>query len=317
MSFNFKIPRLLRSDSYFDLVVGFDLDGFRWSTNPARRGPYALCLKGIAADEARFSRSVRERLFLSACARLERSNARGADLVVVPSRYSAGVARERYRIAEASLRVVPEPVDLRPWKELRKASNELTTLRVNRRPTILSVARQYPRKDTQTLLRAMPAVLEAHPTALLIVIGGGPELSRLAALAKQLDIADSVQLRGAVRSNDEVREAFFDAQVFCLPSLQEGFGIAFVEAMAAGLPIVAARSSAVPEIVDHARTGLLVGPGNVDELAGALSRLLADPDERRRLGEAGLESAERFDLDTVGRRFLDAVRPILPGRQGR
>ena len=312
LTFNLKLPGLLRSRASYDLVVGFDLDGFRWASAADRRSPYIVCLKGIAADEARFSRSAYEHLRLSMLGWLERGNALGADRVLVPSRYSADVARERYHVSDDLLRVVPEAVDLRPWKEMQAAKRAvLSTAKTVGRPTILSVARQYPRKDTETLLRSMQEVLKAHSDALLIIIGGGPELPRLRKLSRRLDLDEAVIFRGSISADDEVREAFFNAHVFCLPSRQEGFGIVFLEAMAAGLPTVAVRAGAVPEIVDHEQTGLLVPPGNARALAGALTKLLTDQEARARMGSAAARKSREYDLDVVGRRFLTATRPIL------
>lgn len=306
-AFNLQLPGLLRSRPPYDLVVGFDLDGFRWASTAGRPCPYVVCLKGIAADEARFARSVRERVGLSVLAWLERGNARGADRVIVPSGYSARIARSCYGIMGPDLRIVPEAVDLRPWTTLRStASSALARARATR-PTILSVARQYPRKDTATLIRALPRVLEVHPQARLVVIGGGPELPRLRALVTLLGLDDVVSLRGAIERDEDVRAAFYDSHVFCLPSRQEGFGIVFVEAMAAGLPIVAARSAAVPEVVSHEETGILVAPGNVRALGDALSQLLGDPQKCSRLGDAGIRRANAFDLATVGPLFLRAA----------
>ena len=319
LAFNLKLPGLLRSGASYHLVVGFDLDGFRWASAADRSSPYIVCLKGIAVDEARFSRSASERIRLSVLGWLERGNALGADRVLVPSRYSAEVARARYRISDELLRVVPEAVDLRPWEEMRSAKKAVpSAANTVERPTVLSVAHQYRRKGTATLLLAMQAVLKAHPNALLLIIGGGPELPRLRRLSRKLGLEPAVTFRGEVNEDDEVRAAFFDADLFCLPSLQEGFGIVFVEAMAAGLPIVAARSGAVPEIVEHEETGLLVPPGDARSLADALTKLLADQGARARMGAAGVRKAKAYDLELLGRRFLAATQPLLSSeRQAR
>ena len=311
--FNLRLPRQLSRRRRYDLIAGFDLDGFRWARAPSRRIPYVVCLKGIAADEARFSTSTGERVLLSTLGRLERMNARGADLVVVPSRYSAEVAREHYGISHGRIRVVPEAVDLGPWEALRARADGLPP-RLARRPIILSVARQYPRKDTATLLRAMRLVLETHSNALLTIIGGGPELPRLKRLSTELDLDGAVLFRGEIREDAEVRAAFSEADVFCLPSRQEGFGIVFVEAMAAGLPVVAARAGAVPEIVEHDKTGLLVPPMDPRALSSALIHLLGSREARSRLGMAGVRSAQEHGLEAVGERFLAAIEPLLPSQ---
>lgn len=308
IGFNLVLPRRLRAEPKFDLIVGFDIDGFRWTSVRDSATPYAVSLKGIAADEARFSRSYAERTALTTLARLEKRNALGADRVFVPSRYSAGVAERMYGLPPGRVRVVPEAVDLAPWRVVRATRAERHT--PPRTPTILSVARQYPRKDTATLLRAMPPVLEAFPTARLRVVGGGPELPPLRRLAASLGLGDSVRWEGELSDDAAVREAFLDADVFCLPSLQEGFGIAFVEAMGAGLPIVAARAGAVPEVVEDGRTGLLVPPADPAAVARALSRLLGDTGARLRMGAEGARQAERFDLKRVAEQFASAAREI-------
>ena len=308
LAFNLRLPRRLRSRPPHDLVVGFDLDGFRWASAAYRPSPYVVCLKGVSADEARFSQSMRERLELTLLAWLERGNARGADRVIVPSRYSHHIARSCYGVPGSALRIVPEAVDLRPWKKLRAGAAPARAA-PRSELTILSVARQYPRKDTATLIRALPIVRRPHPNVRLVLIGDGPELPRLKALTKRYGLDGVVRFRGAVERDDDVRAAFFDADVFCLPSIQEGFGIVFVEAMAAGLPIVAARSAAVPELVSDEETGILVTPGSARALAHALIALLDDPRKRARLGAEGIQRSSTYDLDAVGRSFLAATLP--------
>lgn len=301
LRFNLTADRRLRSSGPWDLVVGFDVDGVL-----VRHGaPFVLCLKGVAADEARFE-TGRDRLLLSLMARLEASNARRARRVILPSRYSAEVVRREYGIPARTLRVVPEPLDLEPWEQLHREEIPRPS-----RPTILSVARQYPRKDTATLLRALARIRRRLPDVRLRVIGGGPELPRLRALARSLDLTqDTVTFEGAVPDDDVVRRAFFQAHVFCLPSLQEGFGIAFAEAMAAGLPVVAARAGAVPEVVADGETGVLVPPGDAGTLARVLVRLLTSVHEARRMGRAGRARAARFGVDRVARRFVDAATSL-------
>jgi glycosyltransferase involved in cell wall biosynthesis len=317
LAFNVRVPGEIggpaRDEALPDLVVGFDIDGFRWSPERRRQTrtaagvppAYLVSLKGVAADEARFATSRMEALQLRCLAALERRNARHADGVLVPSRYSVGVVAREYGVPEERIQVVPEAVDMAPFEALRRDPPSPPDT-----PTILSVARQYPRKDTATLLRAFARVRERIPEVRLRIVGGGPELPRLRALARELALGTSVALEGAILDDEVVRAAYFQAHVFCLPSLQEGFGIAFVEAMAAGLPVVAARAGAAPEVIEDGVTGVLVPPGDPDALAEALIRLLdgeAGEKERSRLGAAGTERARRFAPETVAARFLEAA----------
>lgn len=303
---NLTLAGRTRGDA-FDLVVGFDVDGV---CLPHGRPPDVVALKGVAADERRFERGA-ARLWLGALARLEARNARRARRVIVPSRYSRQVAVAAYGLERHRVRVVPEGVDLSFWGtegSARPARTDVSEgadrLEGPARRTILSVARQYPRKNTGFLLRALPSVLRRVPAARLRVVGGGPELPRLRRLAASLGLQDRVRFLGALPTREQVRAEYRRAHVFCLPSLQEGFGIAFLEAMAGGLPVVALRTAAVPEVVRHGRNGLLTPPGDLAALTNALVRLLTRRALRARLGRAGYDRALRHAWPAVAERFL-------------
>ena len=145
-------------------------------------------------------------------------------------------------------------------------------------------------------------------------MGRGPEEARLHRLAEQLRLGDTVRWLGDISQADLAAE-YNRADLFCLPSVQEGFGIVFLEAMAAGKPIIAARASAVPEVVTQ---GLLVDPDNEEALSAAIERLYRDADLRRRLADQGLSRVEQFDAPRVAARFAEVVRRAissLPGRR--
>ncbi len=281
----------------FDLVVGFDIDGFLLSRLPGLK--YVVCLKGVSAEEMRFE-SGRPRAYLGMLSRLERRNARRADRVFVASEHSRKVAAEAYGLPPGKIAVVPEGIDLKVWDAMRSG----LPLRQDMRPTILSVARQYPRKNTQMLIAAIPAVRAEVPDIRLRIVGGGAMLSSLRSQAGRLGLGEAVEFLGEVAADKAVRREFFLADVFCLPSLQEGFGIVFLEAMAAGLPIVAARAAAVPEVAPDGEAALLVPPGNSGALAAALVRLIKDRDLRARLGQGGRMRVRRYDWPKVAAAFL-------------
>ena len=133
----------------------------------------------------------------------------------------------------------------------------------------------------------MPRVVREVPEARLRIVGEGPESGRLADLVRSLRLTEIVTLLGSVDGVEAVRDEMTRARVFCLPSRQEGFGIVFLEAMAAGTPIVAAGCGAVPETAPHDEVALLVDPDDVDALARALVRVLRDDQLADRLGTGG------------------------------
>ncbi|MBI2132539.1 MAG: glycosyltransferase family 4 protein [Candidatus Tectomicrobia bacterium] len=301
--YNAELP--LRLDPRaFDLIVGFDLDGFLLP-----RAPDVVCLKGVAAEEMAFEAGW-PRLQLGFLARLEGRNARRARRVLVPSGHSLRAASGAYSLPAGQIAVVPEGIDLAPWDALRAAHGPG---RGASPPVILSVARQYARKNTAALLEAMPAVRAEAPGALLRVVGGGPMLRALERRAAELGLGGVAAFLGELPRDEDVRREYLAADVFCLPSLQEGFGIVFLEAMAAGLPIVAARAGAVPEVAAEGEAALLVPPGDTAALAGALARLLRDAGLRARLGEGGRRRVRRYGWPEVARRFLEEAGRAGPG----
>ena len=258
-------------------------------------------LKGIIADELRNERGW-VRFLLSVQARWERRNVERADLVVVTSRYSADVAQREYGVPLERLAVVPEPIDLEVWDDQfwrapRRARNG---------PVVLSVARMYPRKRLSDLLHAAAILRARVPGIKVRIVGRGPEWEVVSRLHAALGLGDSVALLGDL-TRERLAEEYVNASVFCLPSVQEGFGIVFLEAMAAELPVVACRIAAIPEVVLDGTTGLLVGPRDPGALAEALERLIGEPALARRLGQEGRRRALGFSPRAVAERFLSAV----------
>lgn len=310
LAFNVGLRWRLDPDAH-DAIVGFDLDGC--FLPPSASGSLRVAsLKGVAADEARFESGVpRARLRLLAA--LEARAARRADRVVVTSRYCLERAAEAYGLPRSRFDIVPEGIDLEGWRgALRRTSTAASDGRRDA-PTVLTVARQYPRKDTRSLLEALPAVLASVPEARLRIVGGGPELPALKRRASDLAVESSVTFLGEVGRRDEVVREYAGADVFCLPSRQEGFGIVFLEAMATGLPIVACRAAAVPEVVPDGDVGLLVPPSDPSALARALVKVLGSPELGRRLGAVGRERVRRYDWSRVAERFMTVVEGERPG----
>jgi glycosyltransferase involved in cell wall biosynthesis len=284
-------------------TIGIDADGYaiaRDATTP----PHIACIKGVLADAVRFEAGV-TRASLAYQANLERRHARRADLVITVSRYCAGILEELYGVNNAV--VVPELIDLKGWDELFTANAATPDLR---RFTILSVCRFYPRKRLDVLLRAAALLRETIPELEIRIVGNGPQRDRLHAICRELDLGSIVRWLGDL-SIARLAEEYNRCHLFCLPSVQEGFGIVFLEAMAAEKAIIAARASAVPEVVEDA--GVLVDPGQPEALAGAISRLHQDPDLRDALGRAGRRRVSQFDMNRVAAQFVSEIGKVVPG----
>jgi len=172
-------------------------------------------------------------------------------------------------------------------------------------PLLLAVGNLYPVKDHATLLRAAATLAGVH----LAIAGRGEEEAKLRALAAELGLGPRLHLLGL---RDDVPRLHGAADVFVQPSRSEGLPLAILEAMGAGLPVVATRVGGVHEAVLEGETGRLVAPGDPDALAAALRPLLEAPALRARLGRAGAERAEReFSL----RAMTEAYRALYRGER--
>jgi len=301
--FNLRIlPRLLVHPP--DLVVGIDWDGWLYSRIP-RRSPYIVCVKGVLADEASYESGITQKL-LTFQSHLERLNLEAADHVLTTSRYSKHRIMELYGLPASKISIVPEGIDLAEWsRRLKKAPK-----RRKKEITILCVAKQFPRKRISLLLEAVHRLKSAYPLKLRI-IGDGPEHESIKKKAKELGLQEAIA--GAVPGS--LASEYAKADLFCLPSVQEGFGIVFLEAMAAGLPVVAARSAAIPEVVKNGRTGLLVQANDVSDLAKKLEKLILSPSLRRRFSQNARKEVKRYDWPIVAKVFLNTVKTeVLHGK---
>ena len=149
-------------------------------------------------------------------------------------------------------------------------------------PVIGLGARLTEQKGIEFLVRALPRVVERHPAATVVIAGDGPVRPALEALAAELGVAERVRFLGMRNDIGALMRAF---DVYALPSVWEGLPMAILEAMAAGLPIVASDVGGVGSAIVEGRTGFLVPPRDVERLADTLSLVLADDVMRRRVGE--------------------------------
>ncbi len=284
----------------FDVLVGVDMDGYRIAGRTGR--PQIACIKGVIADERRFERGLTG-LSMSIQAACEARHVRRADLVITTSRYAAERIQRLYGLSRAPA-IVPEPIDLARWQELFARNPAAPD---PARFTVLSVCRFYPRKRLHLLLEATSRLRSDIPGLRVRIVGDGPERARLRAIWRAHHLQGTVDWLGDLTQEELARE-YNGCDVFCLPSVQEGFGIAFLEAMAAGKPIVAARAAAVPEVVEQ---GLLVEPENAEALAGAILRLHREPGLVSTLGAAGREKVTRYNALDVARLFLHEIDRLL------
>jgi phosphatidylinositol alpha-1,6-mannosyltransferase len=182
------------------------------------------------------------------------------------------------------------------------------------RPVVLCVSRLVPRKGQDVLIAGMGLVRELVPDAALLIVGDGPDRTRLEALAADAP-KDSVVFAGQV-GDEDLPSFYAGADLFAMPCRSrwgglevEGFGIVFLEAAAAGKAVVAGRSGGSDDAVEDQVTGLLVEGDEPKAVALAVARLLRDPGTLARMGSAGRERVERaFTWSHRARRLVEILR---------
>ena len=241
-------------------------------------------------------------LLFSAIAPALRGVWRRLALRIAVSEAAAAFVSRRFR--KDGLRVIPNGAEVEAF-----AGAEPAKLPRGRR--ILFVNRLDRRKGFPDMLRAFALVAAGHPDVRLVVAGDGKERRALHELPSRL--RDRVIMLGSVPHH--LLPPFHAAcEVFCAPATgRESFGIVLVEAMAAGLPVVASDIPGYREVVRHDVEGILIKPSDPRELAGAVTRLLEEPDLARRMGEAGRARAGRYSWDRVAREVEAAYQEVLGG----
>jgi len=174
------------------------------------------------------------------------------------------------------------------------------------RPTVLFVGRLVPEKGVFDLLEAVAAL--DRPLQVRFV--GAGALEAVSERARELGIADEVVLRGEL-AHAELPAEYAAADVFCLPSHGESFGMVNVEAMACGTPVVTSRLPATEAYATDGESAMLVPPGRPDALAATLETVLDSPVLRERLGERGREVALQFSWERVADRFEEVCVSVL------
>jgi len=222
-----------------------------------------------------------------------------ASRVVCNSHYTGEILKQVGVAPEKIVRICPG-VDAKQWTADIE-SDRMAAMRqqyaLSDQPIILSVGRLIERKGHDKVIESLPLVLSQFPDAVYLIVGDGPERSRLENLRDRLGLQNSVRFTGAVSDTDLL--AFYKlATLFAMISRQppnshevEGFGIVYLEANVSGLPVVAGRSGGVPDAVVEGETGYLVDPFSPEAIASAIIRLLENPQLCAQLAHYGRERA--------------------------
>jgi len=224
--------------------------------------------------------------------------------VVVCSSYMRKELEDVFTLPSDKIDVIPNGVDPRIFAAASSAKREA------RLPVLLFVGRLVREKGVQTLIEALPAIVEQCPEARAVIIGKGPMRDDLEATAARLGVKERVSFAGFV-TDAERNDWLQRAGVAVFPSLYEPFGIVALEAMAAGIPVIVSNAGGLADVVIHEQTGLKMVPGDAQSLADQAIRILSDHALAARLVEGATQDLRRFDWDRIAEQTEHIYRRVV------
>ena len=254
--------------------------------------PFLLSIWGT--DIVEFPSNIISRTFL-------RRIINSATAISATSEYLRGVATKLMNNNRIPVYVIPFGVEIGPM-ETKKTNSDTVRL--------IYTKGHHKRYGPDILLKAFKALQGEYPSISLTLAGEGRMTSQLKKMAADLGIADKVEFTGFI-DNNKIPETLAAHDIFVMPSLQEGFGVASLEASAAGLPTIATNVGGIPEVVVDGKTGLLVPPVDVKALADAVLRLSEDAGLRHDLGRnARAFVEERYDWNKNVDQMIDLYESL-------
>ena len=207
------------------------------------------------------------------------------------------------------IEVIPNFIDVEQWRPGLEPCHR-STLAPGGERIVMHVSNFRPVKRVTDVIDTFARIAQEVP-ARLVMVGDGPDRPRAERLARELGVRDDVVFLGKHQS---VEELVACADLFLLPSETESFGLAALEAMACGAPVVASRTGGLPEVIDDGETGFLLEVGDVASMAQVGVRLLTDDELHARIAAAGRRAAEtRFSAESVVPRYEAYYQRVLTG----
>jgi len=287
--------------------------------NQGIKKPFVHTIHGVLADEYEQTRknryqSFRGRIanyFMHRLAKLEEETAKKSTLIVTISRYSLEKIKQFYNVGEAKVRVVPNGVDPEKFKPFEDQAAIKRQFGLGNEPCVLFVGSLIPRKGLPFLVEAAKKIVKEYKETKFIIVGEGPLRNQLLRELEVANLSGNFTFIGNITGN-MLPPIYNCADVFALPSIQEGQGIVLLEAQASAKPVVAFDIGGVNEAVHNGETGLLVKRGNTEKFAAAIMKLLSDKSLREEMGVNGRRFvAENFTWDICTQKMLQVYREAL------
>jgi len=252
-------------------------------------------------------------LFYKVSHLLEKHFIKNVRLFIANSRFTLSSLVSSYLLSPSKVRLIYKSVNSKPYNR-QKDIGIIKGADLSTPPTVLFVGTNMQRKGIITLIKAINDILIRVPQCNFLIVGEDRFLTTYKKIAANNNIIDKIKFLGH-RSQTELFSIYNKASVFVLPSLTEAFGVAILEAMAAGAVPVASDVGGIPEIIQNEINGLLVPPDNPKALADAISRLLETPDLMAKLKSNGMETVDKFSPEVMINKTIDVYNDLLSNRR--
>ncbi len=272
--------------------------------------PYIVSPRGsLMREPLKMKSPLKKRLYLAFVEKKALANAAALH-------FTAAAEKDEYERAGLPLRssfVVPNALDASVLDKLDPTPVFRKKFRLSdRKKLVLFLSRLNWKKGLDTLVPAFKKVVEKEPETILVLVGSDDDgyKKNVQSLINNYKLQDSILFTGMLLGGDKAA-AFRDSNVFVLPSYSENFGMAVVEAMYFGLPVIVTKGVGISPEIEEAGAGLVINK-NEDELAAAILKILKDPDLARKLGAAGKNLVQKeFAMPAVADKFIEVYTELI------
>jgi len=240
----------------------------------------------------------------------EAKEARHANLVMASSQHEVDECYKHYGYKPV---LKPHGIDLKRFRKDADKNDEIRKRYVKEgEKLVVTVCRLEPRKDLPTLIKAAKVVKEKNPKIKFVVVGEGVSGEELHQMVKDLGLSDTISFAGRV-SEEDLPKYYAAGDLYALPTLYEGFGIVYLEAMASECPVLSTKVGAIPEVVED--DGVLIEPKDPEKLAEKILEILENEKLRMELVDKGLKKVrEKYDREKVLGIFEESLENLLKNK---
>jgi len=228
--------------------------------------------------------------------------------VIANSLFTFKTIKSKYPFSKIKLALCYKSVDIERYSKVLK-EREYKKSRFSE-PVILFVGGNMQRKGVSDIINASPGVIKQYPNVRFIIVGGDKAIDNFRNKARKLGVDSNFSFTGWC-SQEKIIDYYREATLFIMPSLTEALGVTFLEAMAAGVPVIGTDTGGIPEIIKDGENGRLVPVNSPKAIAKTINELLSDKSAQTRMTEKALETVQNFSIDNMMKCTMDVYKKVL------